>query len=155
MAEWMGFLVSRSVVVFMNDYWTAEFLIDDSNRFFLSWTLFSQIWQYCVIYGYKTLQKKLHPVGIEPKPLFNLWFQVQHYPFWATWKFIFKSETLGSLYSHALLILTYTSESKNQEVHEQKFKDPLSRTCQISPERRELDLESEVNQRPGFYSHWG
>ena len=35
-------------------------------------------------------------------------------------------------------------------VHEQKFKD-LSRTCQISPERIVLDLESEVNQGPGFF----
>ena len=92
-------------------------------------------------------------VGIEPGPLINLWFQVQHYPFWANLAFACKTETLGSLYSHALLILTYISESKNQVVHEQKFKNPLSSTCQISPERIVLDLESEVNQRPEFYSH--
>ena len=55
-----------------------------------------------------------------------------------------KTETLGSLYSNALLILTYTSKSKNQMVHEQKFKDPLNSTCQISPERIVLDLESGV-----------
>ena len=61
----------------------------------------------------------------------------------ANWAFACKTETLGSLYSHALLILTYT-KSKNQVVHEQKFKDPLSSTCQISPERRVLHLESEV-----------
>ena len=24
----------------------------------------------------------LPPVGIEPGPLINLWFQVQHYPLW-------------------------------------------------------------------------
>ena len=36
-------------------------------------------------------------------------------------------------------------------VHEQKFKDSLSSTCQVSPERIVLDLESEVNHRPGFY----
>ena len=29
-------------------------------------------------------------------------------------------------------------------VHEQKFKDPLSGTCQVSIERRVLDLESEA-----------
>ena len=52
---------------------------------------------------------------------------------------------------HALLILTYTS--KNQVVHEQKLKDPLSSTCQINPERRVLDLESKVNKRPAFKSH--
>ena len=34
--------------------------------------------------------------------------------------------------------------------HKQKFKDPLSRTCQVSSERRVLDLKLEVNQRPGF-----
>ena len=70
-------------------------------------------------------------VGIEPG---TSDFQVQHYPFWA---FACKTETLGSLYSHALLIL---AESKNQVVNEQKFKDLLSSTCQISPERIVLDL---------------
>ena len=40
------------------------------------------------------------------------------------------TETLGSLYSHALLILTESSKSKNQVVHEQKFKYLLlSSTC--------------------------
>ena len=81
-------------------------------------------------------------MGIEPGAQINLWFKVQHYPFWANWAFAFKTETLWSLHSHALLILTYTSKSKIQVVHEQKFKDPLSSTCQISPERRVLDLES-------------
>ena len=37
-----------------------------------------------------------------------------------TWHLL--TETLGSLYSHALLILTESSKSKNQVVHEQKFK---------------------------------
>ena len=32
--------------------------------------------------------------------------------------FACKTETLGSLYSHALLILTKSSKSKNQVVHE-------------------------------------
>ena len=43
-----------------------------------------------------------------------------------------------------LFILTESSKSKNQLVHEQKFKDLLSGTCQVSPERIVLDLESEV-----------
>ena len=33
-------------------------------------------------------------------------------------------------------------------VHEQKFKDLLSSTCQVSVERRVLDLESEVMRGP-------
>ena len=64
-----------------------------------------------------------------------------------------KTETLGSLYSHALLILLKSSKFKYQVVHEQNFKDLLSSTCQVSVERIVLDLESEVNQGPGFYSH--
>ena len=39
--------------------------------------------------------------------------------------------------------------------HKQKFKDPLSSTCQVSSERRVLGLELEVNQRPMFSPHWG
>ena len=35
-------------------------------------------------------------------------------------------------------------KSKYQVVHEQKFKDLLSSTCQVSVERIVLDLESEV-----------
>ena len=38
------------------------------------------------------------------------------------------------------MILTKSSKSNNQ-VYEQKFKDPLSSTCQVSLERRVLDLE--------------
>ena len=34
-------------------------------------------------------------------------------------------------------------------VHEQKFKDLLSSTCQVSPERIVLDLESEVMRHLG------
>ena len=34
-------------------------------------------------------------------------------------------------------------------VHEQKFKDLLSSTCQVSVERRLLDLESEAMRGPG------
>ena len=42
------------------------------------------------------------------------------------------NRTLGSLYSHALLSLLKSSKSKHQVVHEQKFKDLLSSTCQVS-----------------------
>ena len=55
-----------------------------------------------------------------------------------------KTDTLSSLYSHALLILTESSKSKHQVVHEQKFKDLLSSTWQVSTERSMLDLEWEV-----------
>ena len=58
--------------------------------------------------------------------------------------FAYKTETLGSLYSHALLIPTKSSKSKHQVVHEQKFIDLLSSTCQVSVERILLDLESEA-----------
>ena len=83
---------------------------------------------------------------IEPGPLINLWFQVQHYPFWANWAFAWDFRILISSCSIA------SNLHKNQVVHEQKFTDPLSSTYQISPERKVLDLESEVSQRPGFYS---
>ena len=56
--------------------------------------------------------------------------------------FACNTETLGSLYSHALLILTESSKSKNQVVHEQKFKDLLSSTCQVSVGRSMLDFET-------------
>ena len=46
------------------------------------------------------------------------------------------TEMLGSLKSHALLILTKSSKSKNQLMDEQKLKDLLSSTCQISQRSR-------------------
>ena len=49
-------------------------------------------------------------VGIEPGPLINLWFQVQHYPLCTNWAFAYKTETLGSLYSHAILIIAKSSQ---------------------------------------------
>ena len=52
--------------------------------------------------------KMLPSVSIE---LLNLWFQVQQSPFWTNLAFTCKTETLGYLYSHALLIPT---KSKNQ-----------------------------------------
>ena len=78
-------------------------------------------------------------VSIEP---LNLGFQVQHAPLYTNLAFACKTETLSSLYSHALLILTKSSKSKYQVVHEQKFKDLLSSTCQVSVERSMLDLKS-------------
>ena len=59
-----------------------------------------------------------------------------------------KLDKIG-LYSHALLIPLKSSKSKYQVVHEQKFKDLLSSTCQVSVERIVLDLESEVMRGPG------
>ena len=75
--------------------------------------------------------KMLPTVSIEPRPLMNLWFQVQHYPFYTKWAFDCKTETLGSLYSHALLNIAKSSQFlqvQNQVMHEQKFKDLLSST---------------------------
>ena len=63
--------------------------------------------------------------------------------------FACKAETLGSLYSHAILILTKSSKSKNQVVYKHKFKDLLCSTFLTSLERRLLDLESEVMRGPG------
>ena len=39
--------------------------------------------------------------------------------------------------------------------HEQKFKDSLSSIYPLRSERRVLDLESEVNERPEFYPYGG
>ena len=86
-------------------------------------------------------------VSIEP---LDLWFQVQHAPFYTNLAFVCKTETLSSLYSHGLLILTKSSKSKHPLVHEQKFKDLLSSTCQVSVERSMLDLESEALTRVTF-----
>ena len=57
--------------------------------------------------------------------------------------------TLGFLYSHTLLILLKSSKSKYQVVDEQKFKDLLSSTCQVSVEKIVLDLESEAMRGMG------
>ena len=84
------------------------------------------------------------PSGNRTQASHSLWFQVQHSPFYTNLAFAWTTETLGSLYSHALLTPTKSSKSKNQVVHQQKFKDLLSSTCQVSIERRVLDLESEV-----------
>ena len=86
--------------------------------------------------------KNITPSGNSTWASHNLWFQVQQSPFWTKLTFAYKAETLGSLYSNALLILAELSKSKNQVVHEQK--DLPSSTCQVSSERIVLDLESEV-----------
>ena len=72
--------------------------------------------------------------GIEP--------QVQHAPFYTNLTFACNTQTLGSLYSQALLILTWSSKSKSQVVHEQMFKDLPSSKCPVSIERSMLDLET-------------
>ena len=85
-------------------------------------------------------------VSIEP---LDLWSEVQHVPLYTNLAFACKTETLSSLYSHALLILTKSSKSKHQLVHEQKFKDLLSSSCQVSVERSMLDLGSVVQYSLG------
>ena len=54
----------------------------------------------------KKTVKNVTPSGNRTQASHNLWFQVQHYPFWTKLTFACKAEILGSLYSHALLILT-------------------------------------------------
>ena len=54
-------------------------------------------------------------------------------PFWANLAFARKTQTLGFLNSHALLILTESSKSKNQVVHEETFENTLDSLCQVSP----------------------
>ena len=76
-------------------------------------------------------------------------FYIFAYVFYSNLTFACETQTLGSLYSHALLIPLKSYMSKNQVVHEQKFKDLLSSTCQVSVERIVLDLESEVMRCPG------
>ena len=92
----------------------------------------------------KTKKIQLQNATLVSIETLDLWFQVQHAPLYTNLAFAWKTETLSSLYSHALLILIKSSKSKHQVVHEQKFKDLLSSTCQVSEERSMLDLESEV-----------
>ena len=84
----------------------------------------------------------LPSVGIEPGPLINSDSK-------SNLTFACKTETLGSLYSHALLILLKSLKSKYQVVKEQKFNDLLSSTCPVSVESMVFDLESEVRRGPG------
>ena len=77
-------------------------------------------------------------------PLLLVCEKLESNNFYTNLTFAYNTETLGSLYSHALLNLLKSSKSKHQVVHEQKFKDLLSTTCQVSVERIVLDLESEA-----------
>ena len=81
----------------------------------------------------------LPPLGVELRQPLILSPTIS---FYTNLTFACKTETLGSLYSHALLILLQSSKSKHQVVPEQKFKDLLSSTCQVSVEKIVLDLES-------------
>ena len=86
----------------------------------------------------------LPPVGLESGPVIASDSKSNTILSTLTGPFDCKTETLGSFYSHALLIPLKSSKSKNQVVHEQMFKDLLNRTCQVSVERKVLDLESEA-----------
>ena len=83
----------------------------------------------------------LPTVGLEPRQPLILSPTLSLY---TNLTFACKTETLSSLYSHALLILLKSSKCKHQVVHEQKLKDFLSSTCQVSVERIVLDLRSEA-----------
>ena len=73
--------------------------------------------------------KKIQPLRIDQgSSAILVWCSL----FWANLASVCNSETLSFLYSHALLILTKSSKSKNQVVHEQKFKDPLNSICHFS-----------------------
>ena len=87
----------------------------------------------------KSSDKMLPQVGIEPRQPLIL---SQHYHFYTNLTFACTTETLGSLYSHALLILTKSSKSKHQVVDEETFKDLLNSTYRVSVERSMLDLET-------------
>ena len=102
----------------------------------------------------KTPVKNVAPSWNRTWASHNLWLQVQHSHFWTKLTFTYKTETLGSLYNHAALILTESVKSKNQVVHEQKFKDLLSSTWQGSPERIALDLESIELSTVLYVLHW-
>ena len=58
----------------------------------------------------------LPPVGIEHKFLITSDFKFNNSPFWSNLSFASETETLGSLYSYALLIQLNQSKSKNKEV---------------------------------------
>ena len=74
----------------------------------------------------------------------DLWFQVQHAPLYTNLVLACKTDTLSSIYSCALFILTKSSKSEHWVVCGQEFGDHLSSTCQVSVVRSMLDLGSEV-----------
>ena len=55
-------------------------------------------------------KKNVTHTGNRNRASHSLWFQVQHSPFWTKLIFACKTETLGSLYSHALLIIAKSSQ---------------------------------------------
>ena len=147
-----GIFVFTTAIYFITWNGLCGGLYKCSDRVFAN----SQKWQYWHQRLYYV--KKIQWQNVTPPPprrgnriwaSHNHWFQVKHYPFHTNLTFACKTETLGSLYSHALLILLESSKSKHQVVHEQKFKNLLSSTCQVSVERIVLDLESEVLRGPG------
>ena len=75
--------------------------------------------------GIRYFTKKIQQQNVTPSGnrTTGLGFEVQHAPFYTNLTFACNTETLGTLYSHALLILTGSSKSKNQVVHGQMFKD--------------------------------
>ena len=77
-------------------------------------------------------QKMLPPVGLDLIKEIITGLRVQCLTNSAKLAFTCKFETFRPLYNHASLILTKSSKSKNQVVHEQKFKDLLKSTCQLS-----------------------
>ena len=60
-------------------------------------------------FGLQNLEKNVAPSGNRTRAL---WFQVEHYPFYTNLTFACKTETLGSLYSHALFIPLKSSKFK-------------------------------------------
>ena len=92
------------------------------------------------------------PVRIEPRPLTASDSKSDTLlPSCTNSTFACKTETLVSLYSHALLIPLKSSKSKYQVVHEQKFKDLLSSTFQVGVERRVSGLKSPLGVT---FNHW-
>ena len=85
-------------------------------------------------------------MGIEPRPLITYDFKSNTILSGLTWHLLVRLRLSSSLYSHALLILTKSSKSKNQVVHEQKFKDLLS--------NESVGLGIRGHERPGFYPQW-
>ena len=75
----------------------------------------------------KSSNKILPLVSIEPLAQ-DFKSSMLPYPNWAI---ACKAKPLGSLYSHALLIISKSSKSKNQVVHEQKFKDLSNSKCPV------------------------
>ena len=110
---------------------TTTDLQSSFSRFIQSW----QKWQK-MIKGAKT---KLPPMSLDLMQEIITGLRVQCLTNWANQAFACKSETFRSLYSHGLLILTKSSKSKNQMVHEQKFKHSLNSTHQFSSVGLALD----------------